>query len=264
MGRPMRRLTTFTCSGETLGASLDPADGAVGVLMVTGGSQTRTGSHRIYERLAKTLSERGYPMFRFDRRGVGDSSGDDPGFRGSGPDIAAALAAFRAEQPQLRAIAGFGLCDGATALALDAKPFERLILVNPWLVEADPGAPPPAAVREHYRTQLASREGWKRLLTGDLSYGKLVGGVLRAARATRTRLARQVAIALKSSGTPVHLILARRDGTAIAAAEQWRSKRFARVYSDPQFIESDSHTFARAGDADALLAAVLRVLPPPR
>ena len=96
----MRRLLTFACEGATLGATPRRRPTATtGLLLVTGGTQTRIGSHRMYERLAEALAEQGYPCFRYDRRGVGDSEGEDPGFRGSGPDLAAAAAAFRREQP---------------------------------------------------------------------------------------------------------------------------------------------------------------------
>src|SRR3954470_23570244 len=121
MARHMRRLLSFDCRGDALGATLDAAPGTTGLLMVTGGTQTRIGSHRMYERLAKALAENGFPCFRYDRRGVGDSAGEDPGFRGSAADIAAAAAAFRKEMPALERIVGFGLCDGATALALHGE-----------------------------------------------------------------------------------------------------------------------------------------------
>src|SRR5947209_20359827 len=117
MARPMRRLLSIDCAGSALGASLDEAAGTTGLLMVTGGTQIRIGSHRMYERLAKRLAEQGFPCLRFDRRGVGDSEGEDPDWRGSGPDIAAAAAAFRRKCPQLQRLIGFGLCDGASALA---------------------------------------------------------------------------------------------------------------------------------------------------
>ncbi len=55
-------------------------------------------------------------MFRFDRRGIGDSTGENHGFESSADDIAAAAAAFRAESGVTR-IVGFGNCDAATALA---------------------------------------------------------------------------------------------------------------------------------------------------
>ena len=255
----MRRLLTFACAGETLAASLDPADGGTGVLMVTGGSQARIGSHRMYERLARSLSVNGFPVFRFDRRGVGDSSGADPGYRGSAPDIAAAMAAFRREQSGLARIIGFGLCDGGTALALHTRTLDGIVLVNPWLVEAEADAPPPAAIRRHYRDRLTSLQGWKALLSGGISYRKLGGGIAKLARRGESGLAGEVATGLRL-GPPTRLILARGDATAIAAEAEWRSEVFAAVASTPFVIDSDSHTFAKTGDAEALLRAVLEVL----
>ena len=85
---------------------------------------------------------------------------------------------------------GFGLCDGATALALFGKAagLDALILVNPWLVEAEADAPPPAAIRAHYRKRLLSLEGWKKILSGAVDYRKLLKG-LRKIFATRSGLA---------------------------------------------------------------------------
>ena len=92
---------------------------------------------------------------------------------------------------------GLGLCDGATALALFGKAagLDALILVNPWLVEAEADAPPPAAIRAHYRKRLLSREGWKKILSGAVDYRKLLKGAsqdfagirARRWRATRRR-----------------------------------------------------------------------------
>jgi exosortase A-associated hydrolase 1 len=261
----MRRLLSFSCEGKTLGATLDEAPGTTGVLIVTGGSQTRIGSHRMFERLAAALAVEGYACFRFDRRGVGDSEGEDPGFKGSGPDIKAAAAAFRSECPQIERIAGFGLCDGATALALfgGQAGVDRLVLANPWFVEAEAGAPPPAAIKQHYRQQLMSLSGWKRLLGGGVSYGKLFKGLMKVARPAPATLAGEVAASLGASPRPVRMLLARGDATAIAAEDVWCSKAFTRVRGRspaPTHIDSDSHTFARSGDAEALLAAVLNAL----
>src|SRR5436305_14414062 len=148
MAPRMRRLLSIECSGATLGATLDEAEGAAGLLMVTGGTQTRIGSHRMYERLAKRLAEAGFPCLRYDRRGVGDSEGEEADWRDSGPDIAAAAAAFRRECPQIERLIGFGLCDGASALAIHGAEagLRGLILLNPWLVEAQAGTLAPAAV----------------------------------------------------------------------------------------------------------------------
>ena len=256
----MRRLLTFACESAELGASLDAGEGEIGLLLVTGGSQTRIGSHRMYESLAKALADKGVFCLRFDRRGVGDSGGEDPGFRGSAPDLIAATALLRAERPELKRIYGFGLCDGATALALFGTEagLDGLILVNPWLVEAEADAPPPAAIRRHYRERLLSREGWKRILSGRISYGKALRGLLKIGRASTSPLAAQAAEALKRSQLPAQWIFATGDATAIAAENELRAGAFGRV--EAIRVETDSHTFARSGDEAALRDAVLRAM----
>ena len=259
----MRRLLTFGCAGAELAGSLDGADGATGLLMVTGGSQTRIGSHRMYERLAKSLAEQGFPCFRFDRRGVGDSGGADPGFRGSGPDLAAAASAFRAAAPRLERVMGLGLCDGATALALFGKQagLSGLILVNPWLVEAEAGTPAPAAVRRHYRQRLLSLGGWKKILSGAVDYRKLLKGIRQiSARDQGSELARETASALRSGDLRAWLILAEGDATGIAAEQELKAPAFDRLVEGRETIRSDSHTFARPGDETALLAATIRAV----
>ena len=258
----MRRLLSFACESAELGATLDAAEGDTGLLLVTGGTQTRIGSHRMYERLSKTLVEHGVSCLRFDRRGVGDSSGEDPGFRGSQPDLAGAAAALRAARPGLKRLYGFGLCDGATALALfgDGIGLDGLVLVNPWLVEAEAGEPPPAAVRRHYRERLLSLEGWKKLLSGRVDYRKLLRGVLKVGRRSDSPLADEVAAALARERLPAQWILATRDATAIAAEAELRAVAFAGLVGDPVRIDTDSHTFAHPGDEAALAEAVVEAL----
>jgi exosortase A-associated hydrolase 1 len=260
----MRRLIAFSCAGAELAGSLDVADGsATGLVMVTGGSQTRAGSHRMYERLSKALVEKGYSCLRFDRRGVGDSAGEDPGFRGSGVDIAAAAEALRRECPALSRIVGFGLCDGASAIALfgGAAGFDALILVNPWLVEAEAGEPPAAAVRAHYRKRLTSLEGWKKLLSGAVNYRKLFRGLSSiSAKSEAASLARDFAAALAAARLRAWLILAGGDGTALAAEHELKAPAFDGLIEGRETIQSDSHTFARPGDEAALLVATVRAL----
>src|SRR5690606_34577057 len=106
-----RRHVTFACEGETLVGTLDEAAGASGLLLVSGGNEIRAGAFAGQARLAARLAAAGHPVFRFDRRGIGDSTGENAGFLGSGPDLAAALAALRAEQPSLERGVGFGHCD---------------------------------------------------------------------------------------------------------------------------------------------------------
>jgi len=259
----VRRLLSFPCEGADLAASLDEADGDSALLMVTGGSQTRIGSHRMYERLAKGLSQHGISCFRFDRRGVGDSGGEDPGFRRSEPDLLAAAEALRCEHATLKRVYGFGLCDGATALMLYGRSaaLDGLILVNPWLVEADADAPPSAAIRRHYRDRLLSREGWRKILSGAVDYKKLLKGIATIVRPQpRSSLAEQAVAAVGREPLPIRLILATRDATAIAAENELKKGPMNRLLGEARRIDTDSHTFARPGDDSALLAAVLEGL----
>ena len=91
-----RRLhLTFNCEGSYLAGTLDTAPLTTGLLLVSGGNELRSGAFRGQARLAQTIAKRGFPVFRYDRRGVGDSEGENLGFTQSEPDIRAAIEAFR-------------------------------------------------------------------------------------------------------------------------------------------------------------------------
>ena len=150
-----RRHVLFACEGDTLVGTLDEAPGETGLMLVSGGNEVRAGAFAGQAQLAARIAAAGHPVFRFDRRGVGDSSGENLGFRGSEPDIAAALAAFRAQSPGLARVVGFGNCDAASALMLAAGAgCDALVLANPWTIEHDDGTPPPAAIRARYAEKL--------------------------------------------------------------------------------------------------------------
>ena len=206
----------------------------------------------MYERLAIALAEGGISCFRYDRRGVGDSDGEDPGFRSSRADLEAAATAFRGECPSIERLYGFGLCDGATALALfgSSVGLDGLILVNPWLVEAASGEPPPAAIRRHYRDRLLSFEGWRKLLSGGVDYRKLLRGALKVARPRgEASLAAEVADALRQSPIRSEIILATGDATAIAAGAEIKASQFRNLVGNVATLNSDSHLCATGDEA---------------
>ena len=257
----MRHPLTFACEGATLAGMAHPADGDTGVVIVTGGVQTRAGSHRGFVDLADRLAAAGHPALRFDRRGVGDSDGIDPGFRDSAPDLAAAVTAMRAAHPKLRRVIGWGLCDGAAALALHgaALGLDGLILVNPWTRDGDEPAdlPPRAAVAARYRERLTNPREWLRLARGGLDLRKAVRGLLRVARPEPIpQLARDMADGLRRLDRPILVILAERDATAQAFAALWKSAPFRRLRArtdiDTATIADATHTFAGAASAQAL------------
>ncbi len=258
----MRRLLTFSCEGETLAATLDDAPGATGLLIVSGGNELRIGAHRGMALAAQALAAAGWPVFRFDRRGIGDSTGTNGGFRSSAPDIAAAAAAFR-RVSGIERILAFGNCDAATALAMHHRSagIDSLILANPWIVEPQDDLPPPAAIRARYASRILSPAAWWRLLTGKTDPIRLVRGLdkLLGAPATERSPLMAAFVAGLADGTPTRILLAEGDNTAIAFADQWQRERLTRRITLLR-CPTASHSFARTADdewlRDQLLAAL--------
>src|SRR5690349_15977659 len=96
------RTVVFECAGERLVGVVHAGAASVGVLVVVGGPQYRAGSHRQFVLMARELARAGYPVLRFDYRGMGDSDGAPCSFEQIDPDIRAAIDAFMKHEPQLR------------------------------------------------------------------------------------------------------------------------------------------------------------------
>uniref|UniRef100_UPI00359354C1 serine aminopeptidase domain-containing protein n=1 Tax=Blastomonas sp. TaxID=1909299 RepID=UPI00359354C1 len=135
----MRQHFSVTCDGATLAATLDDAAGKTALLIVSGGNEIRSGAHAGMAHLAADIAAEGHPVLRYDRRGIGDSSGENGGFLSSAPDIAAAVAALRQHAPQVSRIVAFGNCDAASALALFGPQagVDALLLANMWTLDTD-------------------------------------------------------------------------------------------------------------------------------
>ena len=262
----MRQLLSFECKGNALAATLDDAPGNSGLLIVSGGNEIRIGAHRGMAILAGEISASGHPVFRFDRRGVGDSAGENGEFASSGPDVAAAIAAFVAACPHLKRIVAFGNCDAASALVIHPLDgLDGLILANPWVIERSDDLPAPAAIRARYAERVRNPRAWVGLLTGGTSLKKLASGLLRiAVPGLPSSLAFSVAQGIAAFPGPVQILLATRDGTAIAFASEWEKPGFesARAKSNLSVVRLDSasHSFANAEDKAALRAILLGAL----
>ena len=241
----MRRHTLFSCEGSQCVGTIDVATGTTGLLIVSGGNETRAGAWNGQAQLATAIAAAGFPVFRFDRRGVGDSAGTNAGFTGSAPDISAALTAFRQDLPQLRRVIGFGNCDGATALVLAAGGgCDGLVLSNPWTIEItgeDTGdaPPPPEALRSHYARRLRDPAAWLRLLRGGIALRGVLSslrGMLR--KSAPSSLADRLRVGLATYPGPVRILLAGRDRTAQIFLARW-DKRDQRLRHCPEA----SHSF---------------------
>lgn len=229
----------FACENETLFGILarpeQPAD--LGIVVVVGGPQTRVGSHRQFVLLARALAAAGYPVLRFDVRGMGDSTGAQRSFEHITPDIAAAIDALQEQCPAVRRVVLWGLCDAASAALLycDETHDPRiagLCLLNPWVRSEASLAK--TQVKHYYGQRLLQKEFWAKLLSGRLDVARALAELLRKL-GQATAKAEQIlgfqermARGWKSFTGPILLILSGNDYTAkefleyAAGAPSWR------------------------------------------
>lgn len=253
-----RRHLTFECEGARLCGTLDEGTAQTGLLLVSGGNEIRSGAWNGQAQFAARIAAEGYPVFRFDRRGVGDSEGANGEFRSSGPDIAAALSAFRGQCPKMHRVIGFGNCDAASALMLaEGAGLDGLLLSNPWTIEDDDAAPAPEAVRDHYRRRLADPASIKRLLTGKVSLGKLFGSIKDALKPAPppSSLAQEISAGIESFDGPVLLLVADRDRTGQMFLSAW-PKDDPRIRRCPDA----THSYVEEHARDWLEGQVLELL----
>lgn len=158
-----------------------PADTAV--LIVVGGPQYRSGSHRQFTLLARQLAEQGYASLRFDYRGMGDSEGEIRNFEAVNDDLSAATDCLLAQHTHLRRAVIWGLCDAASAALFYAHTDPRisgLILLNPWVhTEASAAR---TRLKHYYLKRLMQPSFWAKLLSGKVEVRKSAGEISASAQ----------------------------------------------------------------------------------
>jgi len=164
-------------------ATIPEAPSTIGVLIIVGGPQYRSGSHRQFTLLARDLARDGFASLRFDYRGMGDSEGALRNFETVSDDVKAAIDAFLATTQSIRHIVIWGLCDAASAALFYAHTDSRvqgLILLNPW-VHSEAGAGR-ARIKHYYLTRFLQRSFWAKFFSGQVKVAASVSELLKGIR----------------------------------------------------------------------------------
>jgi len=275
---PVReRCLAFDCEGDSLlGVLSEPpaADDRIdtGVLIVVGGPQYRAGAHRQFTLLARVLAGAGFPVLRFDVRGMGDSTGAQRSFEALAADVGAGVQALLQARAGLQRVVLWGLCDGASAalLALQARPHPAvagLCLLNPWVRSEASLAQ--AQVKHYYRQRLMQADFWLKLLRGGVAKqaARDLLHNLRAARPGRgdplaaglapRSFQQRMALAWQGFQGPVLLLLSERDTTAqeftafTRGDALWREALQARAPERVTLAGADHTCSSPAGQAAA-------------
>lgn len=265
------RALVFECGGDRLlGILHSPVSPArpLGVLIVVGGPQYRVGSHRQFVVMARAIASAGYPVLRFDHRGIGDSDGSQRSFDDLDDDIRAGLDALCAACPGLQGCVIFGLCDAASAAMIYCARDHRLrglVLANPW-VHSEAGVAR-AYVKHYYGNRLLQASFWRRVASGDFDWRGSAGDLLRKlwlsatgspSSATPGGFQERMLAGLARFRGQVLLLISGRDLTAAEFVElsqsdgRWRAA-LARAGVEVRRYERTDHTFS---DAEGLASAI--------
>ena len=237
--------------GEQNGSLADTA-----VLIVVGGPQYRVGSHRQFIQLARSLASNGICTMRFDCRGMGDSEGEKVTFDNVCIDIKAAIDTLQRQQPKIKKIVIWGLCDAASVALIYAHKDKRvaaLVLLNPWLRSDQ--AMGKTMVKYYYVQRLLSRDFWIKLLSGKVNVlasasdakGFVADSVKNDQKGEASYQIRMLNGAKQFNG-PVCLILSENDLTAREFSEQVKSdtnwQAFVENKCQEHQLDRADHTFS--------------------
>ncbi len=243
-----------------------PATARIGIVIIVGGPQYRVGSHRQFVLAARHFADSGFPVLRYDTRGMGDSGGSSPGFDAQDADIAAAINCIHDLAPGIDGVVLWGLCDAASACLMYANVkdsrVKAMILANPWVRTETTVAK--TYLRHYYLQRLLQRSFWRGLITAKFNPLASLGDFLGKLGQTlapggsadsndRSKFIGRMWNGLRAFGRPILLLLSGNDLTAREFSDYCASRR-----DWPEFlaggkitqltVDHADHTFSRRRD----------------
>ena len=234
---------SFDCEGEALVGILhkpvQPKQRGV-LFIVGGGPQYRSGGHRQLTLWSRRLCSEGFPVLRFDYRGMGDAHGQFVGFEGIDADIGIALDRFFEAVPELKEVVLWGECDASSAIISYAYRDSRIkgmVLLNPW-VRTQAGEAK-AILHFYYWQRIMQPSFWKKVASFDFNPVASISSALKLIRASRIR---------KRASTQI----ASQEGDAVIAPESALPERllqgFTRFQGPVMLVLSGRDLIAREFD----------------
>ncbi len=274
------------CEGDRLVGILHRPDEAragaaasrrMGVVVVVGGPQYRVGSHRQFALMARAFCTAGYPVLRFDYRGMGDSEGEPRSFEDVDADIGVAVDALLREIPQLEGVLLWGLCDAAAACSIYANRkdprISALVLANPWV--RSPAGEAKAYLKHYYLQRLLQRSFWQKLARGAFNPLRALRGLLGMYAQTlskseagspagrRRSFVERMYMGLQGTPVPVLFLISEVDLTAkefvdhCGSRREWQALlRQPRIRSEP--LAGVDHTFSGAQSMQSVIGVCLQ------
>lgn len=156
-----------------------PAKSAI-VMVVAGGPQYRVGRSRQLVTWARFLAKAGYPVLRFDYRGLGDSAGEFSGFEQIDDDIRSAVDELQKQVTEVENIILWGECNSASAIMMYAWQDPRItgmIIRDPWV--RDEATQAKAYIKHYYFQRLREKSFWLKIFRFEFNVAHSLGSMLR-------------------------------------------------------------------------------------
>ena len=156
----------------------EPLPGAPAVIILNAGLLHRVGPNRLSVEIARRLAAQGYPSFRFDMSGVGDSELVEGGL----------LYIERSRQDVIESMDALEESDGGAAIRGDGVVHRRLQRLPRALIDErvsgcvlmDGYSYPTARSRfEHYRERVFDLDRWKRYVMRRLGWSAQAEGAVQ-------------------------------------------------------------------------------------